>query len=180
MPVCLGTNAELVPMSSIDLHACLSWDQCWTYPHVQSFSFISFSTERLQVSLGLPHFLVPVGVHLNATLGMEVGCIRHTWPIHVHLRLFISWDSVVVLVLLYSSSFEMVFGQKMRSILRRHRVWKASSLVVMAFVTFQDSAPYRRTPSTLLLKILTLVWLLIFDDLQMLRSAAYAPGALTP
>jgi hypothetical protein len=130
--------------------------------------------------LGLPLFLFPVGVHLNATLGMEVGCIRHTWPIHVHLRLFISWDSVVVLVLLYSSSFEMVFGQKMRSILRRHRVWKASSLVVMAFVTFQDSAPYRRTPSTLLLKILTLVWLLIFDDLQMLRSAAYAPVALTP
>lgn len=72
----------------------------------------------------------------------------------------------MVLDLIYSSSMDMVFGNKMRSNLQRYRIWKVSILFEMFFVTFQDSAPYRRTPSTLLLTILNLVFMVILVDIS--------------
>ena len=64
----------------------------------------------------------PGGIHLNATIEMEVGRLLHTCPIHCHLLFLIACDRRVVLILRYNNSFDMVFGKKMRRILRRQRV----------------------------------------------------------
>ena len=117
-------------------------------------------------------------IDLSATLRMELGCIRQMWPIHLHLRFWISSEIGMVVVLRYRSLFEMVLGQKIRRILLRHHVWKTSRLLVMMFVTFQDSAPYRRTAKTMLLKILILVLVLILVDFQTFFSDANVPLTL--
>ena len=72
----------------------------------------------------------------------------------------------------------MVLGQKILRTVLRHLVWNTSILWHMDCDTFQDSAPYRRTPRTLLLKILSLVSVPILEDLQMFQSIANAPRAL--
>ena len=97
MPVCLGTNAELVPMPSLFLSSPSTQSvscSAWVYPS-SSFQLVSISMQ-------------PWGWRLGAfyTRGQSMSIFVF----------FISWDSGVVLVLLYSSSFEMVFDQKMRSI----------------------------------------------------------------
>ena len=83
MTVCLGTKAGLVPTSNPLLSSpspltppCLLW----------STSFSCF----------------PLGVRQNANLLMELGCILHTSPNHLHL--LISGEIGVVLVLRYSLS----------------------------------------------------------------------------
>ena len=54
----------------------------------------------------------------------------------------------------------MVLGQQILRMRRRHLVWNTSNLRWIETVVFQHSVPYRRTLSTLLLKILILVWTL--------------------
>lgn len=129
MPVCLGTNAELVPMSSLFLSSPSPQSisrSPWLYP-TSSFQLVSISMQ-------------PWGWRLGAfyTRGKSISIFVFLSPEIVGW----CWSACT------SSSFEMVFGQKMR----RHRVWKTSSLVVMAYVTFQDSAPYRKTPGTSTMK----------------------------
>ena len=75
------------------------------WPHVHPFAVISLLLDHLHVSLGLPLFLFPAGVHLSATLGMESGCIRQMWHIHLHLRFLISSEIGMVVVLRYRSLF---------------------------------------------------------------------------
>lgn len=72
---------------TIDLHAGMYCVHLWTYPHVQFFSFIYFSTNCLQISFGLSFFLFSVDVHLISTFGMDVGCILHTCLIHCYFLL---------------------------------------------------------------------------------------------
>ena len=47
-------------------------------PHIHPCSFISLSIVLLEVSMGRPLFLHLSGVHLRATLGMDVFDIRST------------------------------------------------------------------------------------------------------
>ena len=61
-------------------HWLLSRARRSRWPHVQLFSFISFSTVLLHVSFGLPLFLRPSEVHLRATRGSAAGGMRSTWP----------------------------------------------------------------------------------------------------
>ncbi|KAH3810744.1 hypothetical protein DPMN_139141 [Dreissena polymorpha] len=80
--------------------------------------------------------------------------------------------------LLSSSMFVIMFGQNTFMIRRRHLFWKTSSLRSMVAVVFQHSDPYRRTLSTLLLKMRSLMCLLRLVILQMGFSIAKAWLAL--
>ena len=78
-----------------------AWSVCSTSLQVTQAHpcfFISVSTVLLQVSLGLPLFLRPSGVHLWATLGSDVGGIRSTCPIHLHRRVLCVLFRVCVIV----------------------------------------------------------------------------------
>lgn len=81
----------------------------------------------------------------------------------------------MMLILLYSYSFDMAIDQKMRNILQRHRIWKVSILFELTLDTF---FPRFGAPSTLRLNILILVSALIIVDLQVFRSTAYAAVVL--
>lgn len=71
---------------------CLSWDQSWICSRVNSSSVTSFSLGRLHISLRLPLFLFPDGVHHITTLGTGSGCILRTWSIYFHLFLSNLYD----------------------------------------------------------------------------------------
>ena len=77
-----------------------------------------------------------------------------------------------------SSSFDIVFGQKILSILRRHLFWNTSNFCSMVVVVFQHSAPYNKTLRMLLLNIFNLVFSFIDVDFQMVFSIAKACVAL--
>ncbi|KAH3823154.1 hypothetical protein DPMN_124953 [Dreissena polymorpha] len=77
-----------------------------------------------------------------------------------------------------SSMFMIMFGQKTFMIRRRHLFWKTSSLRSMVAVVFRHSDPYRRTLSTLLLTMRSLVCMLRLVVLQMGFSIAKAWLAL--
>lgn len=74
--------------------------------------------------------------------------LRRTCPIHLHLCILIFTDSGSVLLLLYSSSFEIWFGQKTLCIFLMHFLWKASSLFMSAVVILHISAPYSKIATT--------------------------------
>lgn len=103
---------------TIDLHVGMYCVHLRTYPHVQLFSFIYFSTNCLQISFGLPFFLFSVDVHLISTFGMDVGCILYTCLIHCYFLLLEIWERGMVLVLIYSSAFEMKYSWLVLLLLR--------------------------------------------------------------
>ena len=110
--------------------------------------------------------------------GIDVGGILFTWPIHLYLLFFTSKrdgqhpSSVVELRIGY------LVWPKMCRILPRHLFWNTSSMWHIPLVTFQDSAAYSSTLSTLLLKMRIFVFLLIIFIFQMFFRAANAPLAL--
>ena len=71
-------------------HRFLSFAIACASPHNKPISLSSVSTVFLQVVLGLPLFLLPAGVHLNATLGILSGDIRNTCSSHLNRRFLIS------------------------------------------------------------------------------------------
>ena len=85
----------------------------------------------------------------------------------------------LVLALLYSSSFEIVSGQKMRHIFLKDPLSKASILFLLPFTTRQHFEPYRKTDLTLLLYYSVIFVLRLYCfDFQMGSSLANAPRAL--
>ena len=113
-----------------------------------------------------------------ATLGIYVGGILFTWPIHLHLLFFTSKEMGSIPVRSWSSALVILFGQKMCRILLRHLFWNTSNMWHIPLVTFQDSAAYSSTLSMLLLKMRIFVFLLIIFVFQMFFRAANAPLAL--
>ena len=113
-----------------------------------------------------------------AILGIDVGGILFTWPIHLHLLFFTSNEMGSIPVRSWSSALVILFGQNMCIILLRHLFWNTSSMWHIPLVTFQDSAAYSSTLSTLLLKMRIFVFLLTIFVFQMFVRAANAPLAL--
>ena len=70
------------------------------------------------------------------------------------------------------SSLDIVFGQKILSILRRHLFWNTSNFSSMVEVVFQHSAPYNKTLR------MYLVFSFIDVDFQMVFSIAKVCAAL--
>ena len=122
-------------------------------PQLHPRAFISRSTDLLHVSFDRPLLLFPAGVQRMDILGIDVGGILFTWPIHLHLLFFTSNEMGSIPVRSWSSALVILFGQKMCRILLRHLFWNTSSMWHIPLVTFQDSAAYSSTLSTLLLKM---------------------------
>ena len=98
-----------------------------TWLQLHPRAFISRSTDLLHVSFGRP-LLFPPGVQRMATLGMDIGGILLTWPIHLHLLYFTSNEMGSTQVRSWSSALVILFGQKMCRILLRHLFWNTSSM----------------------------------------------------
>ena len=96
-------------------------------PQLHPRAFIYRSTDLLHVSFGRPLLMSPVGVQRMATLGIDVGGILLTWPIHLHLLFFTSNEMSSIPVRSWSSAFVILFGQKMNRILLRYLFWNTSS-----------------------------------------------------
>ena len=159
-------------------HRVLSAACFATWSKLYPIAFISRSTDLLHVSFGRPLLLFPAGVQRMATLGMDVGGIMLTWPIHVDLLFFTSNDMGGIPVRSWCSALDILFGQNMCRILLRYLFWNTSSLWHNSLVTFQYSAAYSSTLSTLLLKMRIFVFLLIIFVFQMFFRTANDPLAL--
>ncbi len=121
-------------------HRGLSAANFATWPQLHPRAFISRSTDLLHVSFGRPLLLFPAGVQRMAILGIDVGGILFTWPIHLHLLFFTSNEMGSIPVRSWSSALVILFGQKMCRILLRHLFWNTSGMWHIPLVTFQDSA----------------------------------------
>ena len=113
-----------------------------------------------------------------ATLGIDVSGILLTWPIHLRILFFTSNKMGSIPVRSWSSVLVILFGQKMCGILLRHLFWNTYIMWHITLVTFQDSAAYSSTLSTLLLKMCIFFFLLIIFVFQMFFGAANAPLTL--
>ena len=111
----------------------------------------SASTVRLHVILGRPRCLCPSGFHSTVTLGMEPWSLRNIRPIYLQrLRAIV----VSILSCWHSSKmswFEIIWGQKILTILRRFLVWKDDNFNMSFSVIRQHSDPYSRVKRTQLL-----------------------------
>ena len=94
-------------------HRGLSAASFATWPQLHPRAFISRSTDLLRVSFGRPLLLFPAGVQRMAILGIDVGGILFTWPIHLHLLFFTSNEMGSIPVRSWSSALVILFGQKM-------------------------------------------------------------------
>ena len=111
-----------------------------TWPQLHPRAFISRSTDLLHVSFGRTLLLFPARVQRMATLGIDVGGILLTRPIHLHRLFFTSNGMGSIPVRSWSSALVILFGQNMCRILLRHLFWNTSSMWHIPLVTFQDSA----------------------------------------
>ena len=105
-----------------------------------------------------PLFLLPCGVYRRAVLSIELVDIRRTWPSHCHLRFYMTSAIGLMPVRFLRSSLDIVFGQKILIILRRHLFWNTSNFCSMVVVVFQHSTLYNKTLRMLLLNIFNLVF----------------------
>ena len=119
------------------LHLLRSWSITSASPIVRPILDSSAIIDILHVVLRRHFDLFPVGIHLNATFGMWSGDILKTWPNHLILCFWI-WQLIGrEFVLLYRSSLDILFGQNILHILRRHLVWNTSSLCISFLLTPQ-------------------------------------------
>ena len=99
----------------------LSFASLSAVPHVSYIFFKSPSKVFLRVIFGLPCFLLPGGFHLKPFLGILFCSILSTCPSHLCLLCLISVAILQHLILAYSSSFEILFGQYILQIRRNHQ-----------------------------------------------------------
>ena len=112
-------------------------------------------------------------------MGSASGGIQHKCPSHIYLLFFTVWirDFTFFFILYFkfvvlwcSSSFEILLGQKILRIFRKHLSWKVCILWAILVVSFQHSVPNSKTLRTLLLKILILVLVPTCFNFQMFFS----------
>ena len=124
-----------------DLQLCLFWAILVSVPHEWFQDFISDSTVRRQVTLGLPLLRRPSGVQWRAVFTIESGSLLKTCPIHFHLLLVIMVVMSSCLHFRRRSALEILSGQKIRRIWRKLVVWKEDSLARSWSVILQHSDP---------------------------------------
>ena len=123
-----------------DLHPALSAAALGAVSRDSLLLFISLSTVLRHVSLGRPRFLLPCGVHLSAILGSEEVGMRQTCPSHLQRRIWIVSCIVATLALTRRFLLEIISGQKILRIRRRHLFWKTSSFLSSAAVVFNTQS----------------------------------------
>ena len=142
-----------------EYHLVLSAASFATWLQLHPRAFISRSTDLLHDSFGRPLLLFPAGVQRMATLGIDVGGILLTRPIHLYLLFVTSIEMGSIPVRSWSSALVILFGQRMCRILLRHLFWNTSNMWHTPLVTFQDSAAYSSTLRMLLLRMSIFVFL---------------------
>ena len=158
-------------------HRGLSATSFATWPQLHPRAFISRSTDLLHVSFGRPLLLFPAGVQRMAILGIDVGGILFTWPIHLHLLFFTSNDMGSIPVRSWSSAFGYLVWPKDVQNSSEALVLEYFQHVAYSFVHFPRLCSIY-TLSTLLLKMRIFVFLLIIFVFQMFFRAANAPLAV--
>jgi hypothetical protein len=129
------------------------WASAVTSFHVLPAFPASSTTILFQVILGLPLLHCPWGFQFRAWFSMAVGPFRRVCPVHVRFLHLICCSKGVSWARLQSSTFDIVFGQKILKIFLRHLFMKVCKSSKILFVDFQVSHAKRRTDLTLLLKI---------------------------
>ena len=124
-------------------------------------------TDLLHVVAGRPLLRFPWGFHSRASLAILVLGFLSVCPIHLHFRCFTTSSIGLISVCDHKSTFEIVSGQCIFKIFRRHLLTNVWSLWVMVDVTFQDSQPKRRIDRILLLNSLNFVFCDILLEFQM-------------
>lgn len=137
-PLCAGVH----------FHFCLSWDECCTCSNVQLLSWISLSVDFLHVSFGLYLFLCPV---VTITLlpsrwtqdRMHSANVPYPFP-------FLSFHCLIARGMLFCPLVKLHDGDGLCQRFVESDVDRASgrydsSLLMMSFVAYYDSVPYRIT-----------------------------------
>ena len=114
-------------------HFCLSLAIFCRLRHEWFNLFISASTIRRHIILGLPLRHFPSGVQKRAVLVRSCWTFLKTCPIHLHLLLLMMVFMFSWLHLL-RSWLEILFGQNIRRIFLRLFVWKVESFCWSASV----------------------------------------------
>ncbi len=125
-------------------HCIRSLAACWASPHDRFICSSSCVTVLRQVVLGLPGFLLPGGVHLKAIFVMRSCSIFSTCPSHLRRLCVISLMMLQLPVFLYSSLLEILLGQKIWHIRRRHPLWNTSILLMSVLTARLLSESYSR------------------------------------
>ena len=148
--------------STIILHLSRSCAARLASPQDIRIDLNSASNGLLHVVTGRPLLLLPWGFQSSACFVMLLCGLRRMCPIQRHFRAFMVWTMGVWLVLLQSSMLVILSGHLMFKICRRHLLTKTWISFSVFFVCFQVSDSKRRTDLTLLSKILSLVFRLMF------------------
>ena len=126
----------------ISFHCCLSAATLAAASQVfHPISLSSFSAILLQVSLGLPFFLFPSGVHCKAILLLSFLSLRKMCPIYFHLFSFIVSSTDLMFAFSLSSLLVIFIGQNIFIIRFRHLFWNVSHFCMSLFVILQHSDP---------------------------------------
>ena len=89
----------------------------------------SLITIRLQVTFGLPFFLLSSGFQVNATVTRLLDSLLNMCPIYLQRLLRMVSLTGLVLVRRYSSSFEVFIGHLILMIFFKHTRWNLSSVM---------------------------------------------------
>ena len=153
-----------------DFHPFLSWAILPSSLHPYPRCFMSLSTHLFQVSWGLPRRLAPCGFHWSACLVVLVAGFLNVWPIHLHLRIFISSAIGLSPVLSQMYSFFTLSYHLILMIFRRQPLMNVWTFLMIVSVVFHVSLPYSKTALTFGLTSRNSVRRDILLDLQTLRS----------
>ena len=123
-------------------HRGLSIASFAIWPQLHPRAFISRSTDLLYVPFGRPLLLYQAGVQGMATLGMDVGGILLTCPIHLYLLSLPLARRAASQFARGATYWLSCFGQKMCIIVLRDLFWNTFRMRHIPLVTFQDSVAY--------------------------------------
>lgn len=137
--------------------------------HAAKSYLSSFCTVLLHVFFGLPSILAPLGSRSGACPLMFVPSL-HTCPSHLYLFSSFCIQTSVWPVQFQSSSFMILSGKNMSSILFRH----TNTMNFFEFLQlFQVSHPYKSKELTWVSNIVIILLRLIFWDLHMYKDYQY-------
>jgi hypothetical protein len=124
----------------------------------------SSKTVLFQITLRLPFLRFPCGFQSSPCLVMLFWFFLKVCLIHLHFLILISLLTGICYVVSNNSLLLIVFGHHSLNRLRRHRLTKICSLLMISCVVFHVLDPYNNTLIKLLLNILSFVLLWIWYD----------------
>ena len=109
---------------------------------------VSLMTDLLQLSLGLPLFLLPWGSHSRAAFDISTSSFLNVWPIHLNFLFLISRFISSWSFTLYKSLLQIMFDHHILKMYLRYRLTKICILRRISLVTSHVSHPFKSTDFT--------------------------------